>query len=111
MEADLLVSVDSTGRSLGAHLLRQLRESRGWSWAELARALRDTARQLSVASVSRSQVDSVQRNVARWESPTGSTNPGERYQFLLAHLYARTLTGDVALGTGSDFDTLLTALN
>ncbi|MGH3695471.1 MAG: hypothetical protein ACRDRX_16035 [Pseudonocardiaceae bacterium] len=36
--------------------------------------------------------------------------PGERYQLLLAHLYARNRSGELALGAGSDLDTLLTAL-
>jgi len=56
------------------------------------------------------QVASIQRSVARWESSTDRTRPAERYQFLLAHLYARTPDGDLALGPGSDFDTLLDAL-
>lgn len=56
------------------------------------------------------QVASIQRSVARWESVTDRTSPGERYQFLLAHLYARTPGGSLVLGLGSDFDTLLDAL-
>lgn len=55
-------------------------------------------------------MSSVQRTVARWESLTDRTSPGERYQFLLAHLYARTPNGTVALGPGSDFAALLDAL-
>lgn len=82
-------------------LLRQLRERRGWSWTDLARGLRDTARQLAVTSLMNRQVASIQRTVARWESLTSRTSPGDRYQFLLAHLYARTPSGDLALGTGS----------
>ncbi|SDU62832.1 hypothetical protein SAMN05216266_1459 [Amycolatopsis marina] len=91
-------------------LLRQLRERRGWSWTDLARGLRDTARQLAVTSLMNRQVASIQRTVARWESLTSRTSPGDRYQFLLAHLYARTPSGDLALGTGSDFAALLDAL-
>lgn len=56
------------------------------------------------------QVASIQRSVARWESITDRTCPGKRYQFLLAHLYARTPGGSLALGPGSDFSTLLDAL-
>ncbi|MDX8036922.1 hypothetical protein SK803_42575 [Lentzea sp. BCCO 10_0856] len=97
-------------RDLGALLLRQLREGRGWSWADLARALRDTARQLAIASLMNRQVASIQRTVARWESTSDRTTPGDRYQFLLAHLYARTATGDLAIGPGSDFDILMDAL-
>lgn len=94
----------------GSNLLRHLRESRGWSWADLARALRETAGQLAVTSLTDRRVASIQRTVARWESPTDSTSPGERYQYLLAHLYARTASGTFALGPGSDFATLLDAL-
>ncbi|GAB3474589.1 hypothetical protein [Amycolatopsis cihanbeyliensis] len=100
----------STDRDTGARLLRQLREGRGWSWADLARALRDTARQLAVTSLTHRQVTSIQRTVARWESGTERTSPGDRYQVLLAHLYARTPSGDLALGPGSDLGTLLDAL-
>lgn len=35
--------------------------------------------------------------------------PGERYQFLLAHLYGRGADGQVSLGSGSDFAELLNA--
>ena len=63
-------------------MLRQLRESRGWSWSDLARALRDTARRLAVTSLMHRQVASIQRTVARWESITDRTSPGDRYQFL-----------------------------
>lgn len=100
----------STDRDAGARLVRQLRESRGWSWADLARALRDTASRLAITSLKNRQPASIQRTVARWESLTDRTSPGDRYQFLLAHLYARTPSGDLALGPGSDFSTLLDAL-
>lgn len=99
----------STDQQKGARLLRQLREARGWSWADLARSLRDMARQLGVTSLAHRQVTSIQRAVARWESLTDRTSPGDRYQFLLAHLYARTPAGRLALGTGTDFATLLEA--
>jgi transcriptional regulator with XRE-family HTH domain len=102
--------VTTADRETGARLLRQLREARGWSWADLARALRDTARQLEVTSLIHRPVASIQRSVARWESLADRTGPGERYQFLLAHLYARTPSGVLALGPGTDFDTLLDAL-
>ncbi|WP_083752309.1 hypothetical protein [Saccharothrix sp. ALI-22-I] len=95
---------------LGAAGLRRLRESRGWSWADLARALRDTARELGMASQSTLPVTSIQRTVARWESPTDRTKPGDRYQYLLARIYAKTPTGNWDLGTGSDFAKLLDAL-
>jgi hypothetical protein len=97
-------------RVAGVGILRRLRETRGWSWADLARALRDTARHLGIEAVSASQLRSVQRAVARWETPAGNTSPGERYQVVLAHLYARTPAGQMALGPGSDFALLLDAL-
>lgn len=55
------------------------------------------------------QVTSIQRTIARWESNTDPRTPGDRYQFLLAHLYARTTTGSIAVGPGSDFALLLDA--
>lgn len=100
----------TTDRDVGARLLRRLREGRGWSWADLSRALRDAALGLSVTSLTNRQPASIQRTVARWESLTERTAPGERYQLLLAHLYARTPSGDLALGSGSDFAALLDAL-
>lgn len=106
----MLDTLTAADRELGAVLLRQLRESRGWSWADLARGLRDTARRLGVTSLMHRQVPSIQRTVARWESPNDRTSPGDRYQYLLAHLYARTPAGSLALGTGSDFSVLLDAL-
>jgi transcriptional regulator with XRE-family HTH domain len=102
--------VMTTDRETGARLLRQLRERRGWSWADLARALRDTARHLGMTSPMNQQVSSIQRTVARWESVSERTRPGERYQLLLAHLYARTPAGDLAFGPSSDFAALLEAL-
>lgn len=105
-----MVIVTTTDRESAAVLLRRLREGRGWSWADLARALQDTARQLAVTSLMDRQVASIQRAVARWESVSERTSPGDRYQFLLAHLYARTPAGDLAVGPGSDFATLLDAL-
>ncbi|MGW1192114.1 hypothetical protein [Streptomyces sp. NPDC002559] len=51
----------------------------------------------------------MQRSVARWESAT-PTLPDERYQLLLAHLYARTPVGQMAVGPGSDLVELLGAL-
>lgn len=102
--------MSNTDRSTGADLLRQLRESRGWSWSDLARALRDTARRLGVASVMDQQVTSIRRTVARWESTNDRTSPGDRYQTLLAHIYARTAGGSTAFGPGSDLATFLEAL-
>jgi len=60
--------VDNSGHEAGAVLLRRLREARGWSWSDLARALRDTARRVNVSSPAQRQVASIQRTVARWES-------------------------------------------
>ncbi|GLY42971.1 hypothetical protein Amsp01_089940 [Amycolatopsis sp. NBRC 101858] len=99
----------ATGRQTGARILRRLRVSRGWSWADLARALQESARQLGMASLAASQRSSIRRAVARWESIDDGTNPGERYQVVLAHVYASTPTGQVGLGPGSDFELLLEA--
>lgn len=63
-----------------------------------------------MGAVANAQLTSLQRNIARWESAASRTVPGERYQLLLAHLYARSGSGELALGAGSDLDTLLTAL-
>ncbi|MFJ7998287.1 hypothetical protein ACIQ7D_14230 [Streptomyces sp. NPDC096310] len=50
----------------------------------------------------------MQRSVARWES--AATVPDERYQLLLAHLYVRTPSGDLAAAAGSDLAEFLDAL-
>lgn len=97
-------------RATGCRLLRQLRERRGWSWADQARALHDVAERRGVTAVTSTRPASLQRSIARWESTAASTVPGERYQLLLAYLYAHTTSGQPALGAGSDFDALLTAL-
>ncbi len=97
-------------RATACRLLRQLRERRGWSWAEQARALHDVAGRLGVTAVTSTRPASLQRSIARWESTATRTVPGERYQLLLAHLYARSASGRLVLGAGSDLDTLLTAL-
>ncbi len=97
-------------RGTACRLLRQLREQRGWSWADQARALRAVAEQRGVTASASAQLSSLQRSIARWESTASQTVPGERYQLLLAHLYARNGSGELALGAGSDLDTLLTAL-
>src|SRR5262245_17234450 len=101
--------VTATDRNAGAIVLRQLREARGWSWSDMALALRDTARRHAITSLMGRQLASIQRTVARWESPNDRTSPGDRYQVLLANLYARTPTGDVAFGAGSDFNRLMEA--
>ncbi|AGP58160.1 hypothetical protein [Streptomyces rapamycinicus] len=99
----------STGDSLrGAAALKALRKARGWSLADAARALIDTAHRLGQPLDS--SVPSVQRSVARWESARCPVLPGDRYRLLLAHLYARGADGHVALGPGSDFAELLDAL-
>ncbi|MGH3903473.1 MAG: hypothetical protein ACRDTE_04685 [Pseudonocardiaceae bacterium] len=97
-------------RATACQLLRRLREQRGWSWADQARALRAVAERLGVEAVASTQLTSVQRSIARWESTSSRTVAGERYQLLLAHLYARSRSGERAVGAGSDLDTLLTAL-
>lgn len=94
-------------RAAGAATLKRLRHSRGLSLAGVARALSLTAATLHQPRLP--AVSSVQRSVARWESPA-PTLPDERYQLLLAHLYARTPAGQMAVGAGSDLAELLGAL-
>ncbi|WP_414504753.1 hypothetical protein [Streptomyces sp. NEAU-L66] len=92
---------------LGAATLKRLRRSRGMSLADASHALIDVAARLGQPLGS--SVASVQRTVARWESAKPIL-PSERYQLLLAHLYARRLDGETAIGSGSDFAELLDAL-
>ncbi|MEV5544201.1 hypothetical protein AB0L13_46165 [Saccharopolyspora shandongensis] len=66
---------------------------------------------ISLSSLQRTQLASIQRAIARWESLTHRVViPGEHYQVLLAHFYARTPIGALALDEGSDFAMLLDAL-
>jgi transcriptional regulator with XRE-family HTH domain len=96
-------------RIVGAATLKRLRLARGWSLADCARAVIATAADLGHPLGA--SVASVQRSVARWESSTVPILPGERYQLLLAHLYARGPDrGRMSLGAGSDFAELLDAL-
>ncbi|MEE1790849.1 hypothetical protein PUR28_08725 [Streptomyces sp. BE308] len=94
-------------RAAGAATLKRLRHSRGLSLADVARALSQLAEDLHHPGLP--AVASVQRSVARWES-VRPTLPDERYQLLLAHLYARTPAGRMAVGTGSDLAEFLGAL-
>ncbi|MEV7796540.1 hypothetical protein AB0O68_31870 [Streptomyces sp. NPDC087512] len=95
-------------RLVGAATLKRLRLARGWSLADTARAAVDKATE--IGQPFDASVASVQRSVARWESNTRPVLPGERYQLLLAHLYAYGTDGRVCLGSGSDFAELLDAL-
>src|SRR5947208_5320664 len=92
-----------------AYTLRRLRERRGWSWSDLARALASAARDLGIARVAAASQASIRRTVARWERPNHPTMPDEQYQVLLAHLYA-TRDGVPSTGPGSDLEALLGAL-
>ncbi|MBC2903129.1 hypothetical protein [Streptomyces cupreus] len=94
-------------RAAGAAALKALRKRRGLSLADTARALIALADELHQPPLP--AVASVQRSVARWEA-TRPTMPDERYQLLLAHLYARTPAGGIALGSGSDFAEYLNTL-
>ncbi len=62
-----------------------------------------------MVSLAASQRSSIRRAVARWESVDDGTVPGERYQVVLAYIYACTPAGQVQLGPGSDFELLLEA--
>ncbi|MFF2405997.1 hypothetical protein [Streptomyces sp. NPDC058092] len=93
--------------SAGAAALKRLRTRRGLSLADMARALTQVAQDLGMPRLP--QVASVQRSIARWESKA-VTMPDDRYQLLLAHLYATTPGGSRSLGAGSDFAEYLDAL-
>ncbi|WP_199818702.1 hypothetical protein [Streptomyces leeuwenhoekii] len=95
-------------RLVGAATLKRLRQARGWSIADTARAVISKAAELGQPLDA--SVASVQRSVARWESSKVPILPGERYQLLLAHLYARSADEQNSLGAGSDFGELLDAL-
>lgn len=97
------------GSSDSALMLKELRTRRGWSWRSEAHELKRWARQLRVERVVSATVDSVARTIARWESGRYPYRPDERYQLLLAHVFAVS-DGRVALGPGSDFERLMTAL-
>ncbi|MEU0389993.1 hypothetical protein [Streptomyces chartreusis] len=94
-------------RAAGAAVLKRLRKRRGLSLAAVARALVQLAGDLHQPALP--AVASVQRSVARWESGK-PVMPDERYQLLLAHLYARAPGGSLVLGAGSDFAEYLHAL-
>lgn len=76
----------------------------------MAKALRDIARTVAATSRTHFDVASIRRSIARWESSDERTTPGDRYQYLLGLLFARTPSGAIDTGAGSDFATLLTAL-
>ncbi|GAA1528188.1 hypothetical protein GCM10009678_07420 [Actinomadura kijaniata] len=63
---------------------------------------------MHIARIAAAQPGSIRRTVARWEA--GTSGPDEQYQLLLAYAYARTPTGAVALGPGSDLAELLDGL-
>ncbi|WP_208636993.1 hypothetical protein [Streptomyces swartbergensis] len=94
-------------RAAGAATMKRLRQRRGLSLAGLARALITLAEDLHQPPLP--AVTSVQRSVARWEAAK-PVMPDERYQLLLAHVYARSPAGCLALGAGSDFAEYLHAL-
>ncbi|MFC7588831.1 hypothetical protein ACFQYP_37905 [Nonomuraea antimicrobica] len=102
------MSASAHDRLIGAAMLKRLRRSRGWSLADTARALSGMAAQLGQPFDT--SIASVQRSISRWETSTGPIVPSERYQLLLAHLYAHNARGGTSLGPGSDFAELLDAL-
>ncbi len=76
-------------RQDGKRQLRRLREQRGWSWTDEARAIKDMARRLGIDRLAQTEIASIKRTIARWESETAkATAPDERYQWMLAHLFA-----------------------
>ncbi|MGW1433380.1 hypothetical protein ACWD6K_32770 [Streptomyces sp. NPDC002431] len=97
-----------TDQAAGAATMKCLRHRRGWSLADVARGLQQIAADLHHPRLP--AVASVQRSVARWEAAS-PTLPDERYQLLLAHLYARTPGGQMSVGSGSDLAELFGALH
>ncbi|MFI0485656.1 hypothetical protein [Actinomadura sp. 9N215] len=95
-------------RNAGARALRRLRTKRGWSWTELAAQLRSQGRRLHITRIGTAQLNSIRRTIGRWEAAVSV--PDDQYQVLLAHVYARTPAGSVALGSGSDFRELVDTL-
>lgn len=94
----------------GKRQLRRLRELRGWSWADEARAIKDMARRLGMDRLARTSVASIKRTIARWESDgAAATTPDERYQWILAHLFSQR-ADRFDVGPGSDFLCFLSAL-
>jgi transcriptional regulator with XRE-family HTH domain len=98
--------VVTAGRKHGAHILRLLRQRRGWSLLDETKALRDAARMRRIPSVATASLSTIKRTISRWENDVVS--PGERYQLLLAHVFAEQ-DGSILLGPASDFDQLMTA--
>lgn len=96
----------TSGRKRGAHTMRVLRQHRGWSLLDEAKALRDAARRYRVPTIAAVGLSTIKRTISRWEND--GVSPGERYQFLLAHVFAEH-NGSILLGPGSDFDQLMTA--
>lgn len=97
-------------RHNGKRQLRRLREKRGWSWTDQARAIKAMARRLGIDPTAIASTVSVRRTIARWEShSTSSAVPDDRYQWILAHVYAEH-NDAVEVGPGSDFLSLLTVL-
>lgn len=89
-----------------AGIFSRLRDGRGWSQMDLARALKQLAGQLGVRRVAAATAAGIKRSVERWEA---GGRPDERYWLLLAHAYAITNEGKADLGPGSDFHRLLLA--
>ncbi|MFI9724497.1 hypothetical protein ACIHFE_33530 [Streptomyces sp. NPDC052396] len=97
-------------KATGAATLKLLRHRRGLSLAHMARSLLAQVPRTGLPRTAFPDVSGVQRSIARWESGKTAVLPSERYQLLLAHLYARTPSGDLTIGPGSDFAELLDAL-
>jgi transcriptional regulator with XRE-family HTH domain len=96
-------------RQDGKRQLRRLREQRGWSWADEARAIKEMARRLGIDRLAQTNIASIKRTIARWESDTAAaTVPDERYQWVLAHMFAEC-DRRFDVGPGSDLLGLLSA--
>lgn len=86
--------------------MRALRQRRGWSLLDEAKALREAARRRRMPTIATGSLVTIKRTIARWEND--AVRPAERYQLLLAEVFAEH-DGSILLGPGSDFDQLMTA--
>jgi transcriptional regulator with XRE-family HTH domain len=96
----------NSARKPGAQLMRVLRQRRGWSLLDEAKALREAARRRRMPTIATGSLITIKRTIARWEND--AVRPAERYQLLLAEVFAEH-DGSILFGPGSDFDQLMTA--
>jgi hypothetical protein len=83
-----------------------LRQGRGWSQADLARALQQEAARARIHQVAGVARASIVRSIIRWEND--GVKPDNRYQLLLVRVYANR-DGQIAIGPASELDYLMVA--